>query len=85
MLAVILYGAWDLSGPIEPQPSSAEVARAAEEARLVLGLTAKALRGAKKTAIEDVLAGEVSPALQRAPIRWPGESRAGRQESGNGV
>ena len=61
------------------------MARAIEEIRMVLGLTARALRDARQAAVEDVLADEVSPALRRVPIRWPGESEKKRRESGNGV
>jgi anti-sigma factor RsiW len=84
VLALALYAAWDAGGA-RTGPTAEEVARAAEETRMVLGLTARALRDAQQVAVKDVLADEVSPALRRVPIRWPGETDKERRESGNGV
>jgi len=83
-LALALWAAWDF-GRVRTEPTPEEVARAAEETRMVLGLTARALREARQAVVQDVLAEEVSPALRRVPIRWPGEAGAERRESGNGV
>ncbi len=60
-------------------PSPAEVARAREEAQLALSIAAKALRRAE-TAGDRVLTDEVSPALQRIPIRWKNVAESGRRE-----
>jgi len=83
-LALALWAAWDL-GAVRTGPSPEEVARAAEETRMVLGLTARALREVRQAAVTEVLAEEVSPALRRVPIRWPGEPEKERREPGNGV
>jgi anti-sigma factor RsiW len=57
----------------EPPPASfsqAELARGRRDAELVLGIAARAL-GRTETEVRDrVLAGTVSPALKRLPIRW---------------
>jgi hypothetical protein len=69
-----VIGIWVAFDPPVPQtvePTEAELAQAAEEARMVFTLTAQALRKAERTATRDVLAGEVSGALRRVPIRWP--------------
>jgi anti-sigma factor RsiW len=84
VLALALYAAWNTGG-VRSEPTAEEVARAAEETRMVLGLTARALRDARQAAVKDVLADEVSPALRKVPIRWPGERDAERRESDNGV
>ena len=84
VLALALYAAWNAGG-VREEPTAEEVARAAEQTRMVLGLTARALRDAKQAAVKDVLADEVSPALRRVPIRWPGRAVEERRESGNGV
>ena len=86
VLALAIYGAWGparVAGVAEPTPE--EVARATEEARMVLGLTARALNDAKQAAMEEVLAGEVSPALRRAPVPWPGGGAVERRGTRNGV
>ena len=64
-LAAVLLGV-HFVGP--PDPSEAELNQAAVEARMVLQLTARALRQSEETVIREVLAKEVSPALGRAPI-----------------
>jgi predicted anti-sigma-YlaC factor YlaD len=84
-LAFVLYGAWDL-GRVRPStPSPEEVARATEQMRMVLGVTANALHEARTVAVDEVLAGEVSPAIRKIPIRFPGEARARQKESRNGA
>jgi len=83
-LALALWAAWDL-GHLRTEPTPQEVARAAEETRMVLGLTARALRDARQAVVRDVLADEVSPALRKVPIRWPREAKNERRETGNGV
>jgi anti-sigma factor RsiW len=84
VLALAIYGSWTAVGPVaEPEPTEQEVAEAAEQARRVLALTGQALRGAKQTAFNDVLADEVSPALQRIPTRLREATRIERRSSGN--
>lgn len=58
---------------------AAELAQAARETRLVLGLTADVLRRTERTTLRDVLGGEVSPALRRVPVAWPVHDDASRQ------
>jgi anti-sigma factor RsiW len=84
VLAVALWGTWHLAPPVGSEPTPEQVARATEEMQMVFGLTARALRDARQ-ATEEVLAGEVSPAMKRAPIRWPGTAGTERRESANGV
>jgi len=64
-LAAILLG---LPSIVAPEPSEAELTQAAVEARMALLLTARALRHSARTVMRAVLAKEVSPALERAPI-----------------
>ena len=49
----------------------AALTRAGQEARMVLAVTARALRRTERAAYDRVLVGEVSPAVRRIPIRWP--------------
>jgi anti-sigma factor RsiW len=51
-------------------PSPEDLARAQGEFRLVLSLTARAMRRAELAASDRVLAAEVAPALHRVPISW---------------
>ena len=79
VLALALWNFWP-SG----QPSGytqAELERAADEARLALKLTAQALARTERVGIEGVLGGEVSPALKRIPVRFPGVVPKGKRES----
>ena len=86
VLALAIYGSWSTFGPtVEPVPSEQEVAQATEDLRMVLGLTGRALRDAKQTAFNDVLADEVSPALKRIPIRLREATRNERRSSGDDV
>jgi anti-sigma factor RsiW len=74
VVTVGVIGIWFAFYPHVPQsaePTEAELAQAAEDARMVFSLTARALRKAERTATREVLAGEVSGALRRVPIRWP--------------
>jgi len=84
VLALAIYGSGTAVGPaVEPGPTDEEVALATEQARMVLGLTGRALRGATETALNEVLADEVSPALQRIPTRLREATRIERRSSGN--
>lgn len=71
VLGIGIWGLWPQGGA---GFSDEELQQAALEARLALKLTARTLNGAEETAVRAVLAGEVSPALDRLPIRFP-ESR----------
>ena len=53
------------------RPTEAELARAAAEARYVLGLTAAALNKSERVAVGEVLGQHVGPALSKIPIEWP--------------
>jgi len=52
-----------------------EAMRAAQEVRMVLQLTANALKRSQEVAFREVFAEEVSPALQKVGILWPRTSR----------
>jgi anti-sigma factor RsiW len=93
-LCLALVAVWQLGQPLglvdrppiaedlgAGEPSEEELARAAAEARLVLQMTAQALRATQRTAVDEVLAGQVSPALRSTTIRWPGS--AARQSGGS--
>ncbi len=49
----------------------AELRRAAAESRMVLGLTARAMRRTERLAFDEVLSKDVSGALRRVPVDWP--------------
>ncbi len=49
--------------------------QAAQEVRMVLQLTANALRKSEQVAFREVFAEEVSPALRRIGILWPSAAR----------
>ena len=69
-MITVLGGMWLQQERTEPGMTEAELQQAALEARLVLGLTSRALKRGD-TAVGQVLTGEVSPALKKVPIRWP--------------
>ena len=69
IVAVVGIVQWDGNAP--GGPTDAELRRAAEEARVVLGLTSRAIRKTEQAAFRNVLAGEVSGSLRRVPIDWP--------------
>ena len=78
VLVVVLAGLWLRNGSAPPGPTDAELERAAAQARLVLGLTSRALQRSERAVLHDVLTDEVSPALRRVPIQWPAR-RAGER------
>lgn len=80
MVAFLGIRTWQLPGTTA-EPTEAELARAAQEMRLVLSLTSDALRKSGVVAVRDVLAEEVSPALQKMPVRWPAGSVDGQRRS----
>jgi predicted anti-sigma-YlaC factor YlaD len=67
--------------PAPAGPSEEELQHASREARMVLRLASGALRRTEQAAFKTVLAGEVSSALRRVPIRWPDREDAGRRGS----
>ncbi len=69
IVAVVGFMQWD--GQVSGVPTDEELRRAASDARVVLGLTSRALRRTEQVAFRDVLADEVSGALRRVPIEWP--------------
>jgi anti-sigma factor RsiW len=81
VVVVVLGGLWLRPDPAPAAPSEAELQQAAREARLVLRLASGALRSTEQVAFEDVLARDVSDALRRVPIRWPGRDDARRRGS----
>lgn len=82
--AVVLlgvFGVWQLGTDTVIDPSETELKQAAIDARVALRLTANALNRTKTVAVRDVLEAEVSGALRRTPIRWPGATESGRNGS----
>jgi anti-sigma factor RsiW len=83
ILVMAVAGWFGLQRTFRPVPDSGPVREtlthhgndrlriAAEEARYVLELTSRALRRSEQAAMEGVLAGQVSPALQRIVVDWP--------------
>ena len=73
-LGGLLYSGRPASGPaavdVAAAPTEAELARAAAEARFVLGLTAAALNKSERVAVGEVLGRHVAPALSKVPIEW---------------
>jgi anti-sigma factor RsiW len=67
VLALALFGLGRSFQPEQTDPQ--ELARAETEARMVLELASSALSKTERVAVEGVLAGEISPALQRLPLR----------------
>jgi anti-sigma factor RsiW len=59
-----------------------EALRAAQEVRMVLQLTANALKRSEEVVFREVFAEEVSPALQKIGILWPHASRERRGDEG---
>jgi len=77
IVALGLWSLWALRPPSSTEPSRAELEAAAAQVRMVLGLTHDALDRSRETCINELLRGQVSPALQRLPIRLPGRTPAG--------
>ena len=71
---------WD---PQPLVPNDVDIVRAteaAEGARMIFQLTSRALEKTGRVAIRDVLTEQISPALQRLPVRWP-STREERDDS----
>lgn len=85
-LAVLSVAVWLGVGnraPQPTQPTDAEVAQAAEDARMVLALASGAIKRSEQAVIREVLTDRVSPTLQKIPIRWPG--RHANDDGSNGA
>ena len=74
--AVVIFISW-IGVRLYPVPGTdrAKAEQAAQEVRMVLQLTANALRRTEEVAFRKVFAEEVSPALQKVGILWPQASR----------
>jgi len=68
--AVVVFATWVGVG-LYPENPNAEAERAAQEVRMVLQLTANALKRTEEVTFRKVFAEEVSPALQKVGIIWP--------------
>ncbi len=74
--AVVVFATW-IGVRLYPVPgnSNATAERAAQEVRLVLQLTANAIKRTEEVTFREVFAERVSPALQKVGIIWPQASR----------
>jgi anti-sigma factor RsiW len=76
--AVVVFATWIgvLQFPvINGERENDEALKAAQEVRMVLQLTANALKRSEEVVFREVFAEEVSPALQKVGILWPRASR----------
>jgi len=83
--AVVVLGTWiglRFSPFVDGSRPDDDAQRAAQEVRMVLQLTANALKRSEEIAYREVFAEEVSPALQKVGIRWPQTSRERRADKG---
>jgi len=71
VMTVALAGSWFGYFDREPEYSPAEIARATVEARAALGLAGQALQRSQDVAMEDVMGGQVTPALEKITIGLP--------------
>jgi anti-sigma factor RsiW len=86
VLALALLGGLRERGLAPAAADEEELARAAAEARLVLSLSAGAIRRTERAAVHQVLLGQVGPALERVPIDFPSEDpRRRRGDRGDHV
>jgi len=73
--AVVVLGTWIGVGlypdPIDRGPAVAEAERAAREVRMVLQLTANALKRTEEVTLKTVFTEGVSPALKKVGVTWP--------------
>ena len=74
--AVVVFATW-IGVRLYPIPANppADAERAAREVRMVLQLTANALKRTEEVTFREVFAEQVSPALQKVGIIWPQASR----------
>lgn len=71
VLTVALAGSWFGLLDREPEYSPDEIARATVEARAALGMAGQALQRSQTVAMEEVLGGQVTPALEKITIGLP--------------
>jgi predicted anti-sigma-YlaC factor YlaD len=71
VMTVALAGSWFGYFDREPEYSPAEIARATLEARAALGLAGQALHRSQNVAMEEVMSGQVTPALEKITIGLP--------------
>jgi len=82
LLLVVLAVQWSSQLPPQPtvriakavEPGAERIDQARQEARRVLEITAVALARSEQAAFEQVLGGEVFPAIRRIGIQWPERS-----------
>ena len=82
VLVVALAGSWLGLFDQEPEYSPAEVARATLEARAALGLAGQALQRSQDVTMEEVLGGQVTPALEKITIGLPETYGTERRRTG---
>ena len=75
--AIVVFAVWIGVGQfrVNPPATNTEALRAAQEVRMVLQLTANALKRSEEVVFRRVFSEEVSPALQKVGILWPRPSR----------
>ncbi len=78
--AVVIFVTWTAVRLYPVPGDDREALRAAQEVRMVLQLTANALRRTEEVTFRKVFAEEVSPALRKVGILWP---RAPRGRDGS--
>jgi predicted anti-sigma-YlaC factor YlaD len=77
LIIVALAGLWLRNGSTPRGPTEAEIEQAAQQARMVLGITSRALHRTEQAAFDEVLSEEVSGALRRMPVQWGASRRSG--------
>ena len=79
--AMVVFATWIGANwyPRQPEPDRVAL-RAAQEARLVLRLTANALKRTEQVALKEVFADAISPALRKIGVRFPQTSRRSEDE-----
>jgi len=73
VLFVAMLAVWQGRESHPTGPTERELRQAAAEVQMALGLTSGAIRRTQQAAIREVLVDEVSPALKKVPIAWPGQ------------
>ena len=76
--AVVVFATWmgvRYSPFVTGSRPDDEALRAAQEVRMVLQLTANAIKKSEQVAFREVFAEELSPALQKVGILWPSAPR----------
>lgn len=78
---IVALAGWWATQPSQRGPTDAELARASQQARLVLKLASDALKRTERVAFHDVVGDELGAALRRAPVDWPDTSAGQRRGS----